>query len=110
MRVCVRLAALAALLVAIAIALVYLRTDVARAGNRLHSLYREKRTLEKSCCRLELAIARLKNPQRLREQAAEWQSPGEGADQAPDLAPGDSPGANTTEPRLLAAERAALPP
>jgi hypothetical protein len=109
MRVCVRLAALAALLVAIAIALVYMRTDVARAGNRLHSLYREKRTLEKACCRLELAIARLKSPQRLREQAAEWRSPGEEADQAPDLASGESPGANTTEP-LLAVERAALPP
>ena len=70
MRLCVRLAVLAALLVALAIALIALRTDTHQAGNRLHSGFRDKRQLEAECCRLELAIARLKSQERLRERVA----------------------------------------
>jgi len=33
-------------------------------------MFRQKRDLEKNCCRLELSIARLKNQERLRTQAA----------------------------------------
>jgi cell division protein FtsL len=69
MKLCVRLAVLSALLVALAIGLVNVRTGTHQAGNRLHALFSEKRDLEKACCRLELAIAQLKNQQRLREQA-----------------------------------------
>ena len=61
---------LAVLRVGVAIGLIYLRTDTNQAGNRLHGLFRQKRDLEKECCRLELAIARLKNQERLRAQAA----------------------------------------
>ncbi len=73
MRLGVRLGALAVLLLGIALALVHLRTDVACAGNRLHSLFREKRALEKECGRLELAVAMLKSPQRLRAHTTAWQ-------------------------------------
>ena len=71
MRLCLRLAALTALLVALAIGLTALRTETHQAGNRLHSLFREKRDLEKDCYRLELAIGRLKSQMRLREQVAD---------------------------------------
>ena len=71
MRLCVRLAVLAALLVALAIGLIALRTDVHQAGNRLHSLFSDKRQLEQECCRLELRIARLKSQARLQEHAAD---------------------------------------
>ncbi|HUX00027.1 MAG: hypothetical protein WBD63_00940 [Phycisphaerae bacterium] len=74
MRLGVRLGAVAVLLLGIALALVHLRTDVACAGNRLHSLFREKRALEKECGRLELAVAMLKSPERLREHATAWQT------------------------------------
>jgi len=70
MRLCLRLAVLAALLAAMAIGLVHLRTGTTQAGNRLHSLYSQKRSLEKACCGLELALARLKSQDRLREHAA----------------------------------------
>jgi len=70
MRLCVRLAVTAALLAAVAMGLIYLRTDTAQAGNRLHLLYRQMRDLEQECCRLEVAIAGLKNQERLRSQAA----------------------------------------
>jgi len=69
MRVCVRLAVLAGLLVAVAMGLVALRTDVHQAGHRLHALFREKRTLERQCCGLELRIARLRSQERLRNHA-----------------------------------------
>jgi hypothetical protein len=69
MRLCLRLAAPVLLLVLMAMGLVYVRTDIVRAGNHLHALYREKRDLEKTCYRLELAIANLRNPQRMREAA-----------------------------------------
>jgi cell division protein FtsL len=69
MRLCVRLAALAAMLALTAMGMIYLRTDTVQAGNRLHQLYGQKRSLEKGCCRLELEIAGLKNQERLRQQA-----------------------------------------
>lgn len=69
MRLCVRLAALVALFVGLAVGLIHLRTGTNQAGNRLHALYSGKRDLEKECCGLELAIARLKNQERLRERA-----------------------------------------
>lgn len=71
MRVCVRLAVLAGMLVAVAMALVTLRTDVHQTGHRLHALFREKRSLERQCCALELRIARLRSQQRLRDHAAD---------------------------------------
>jgi cell division protein FtsL len=69
MRLCFRLAALVLLLVLMAIGLVYVRTAVVRESNELHRLYRAKHDLEKDCYRLELAIANLRNPQRMREAA-----------------------------------------
>lgn len=77
-RLCVRLAVLAAMLVALAIGLVALRTETNQAGNRLHALFRQKRDLEKACCGLELSIARLKNQERMREQAAGLREEGTG--------------------------------
>jgi len=74
MRLCVRLAVLTALLVALAIGLIALRTDVHQAGNRLHSLFGDKRRLEQECCRLELRIAGLKSQQRLREHVVDLES------------------------------------
>ncbi|MBM4019915.1 MAG: hypothetical protein FJ288_16610 [Planctomycetes bacterium] len=71
MRLCVRLAVLAAMLVALGIGLIYLRTDTSQAGHRLHILYAQKRSLEKTCCRLELAVAGLKNQERLRQEATD---------------------------------------
>ena len=68
-RLCVRLAIPAVLLAFVAMGLIYLRTDTMQAGNRLHSVWAEKRNLEKACCRLELSIANLKNQERLRQQA-----------------------------------------
>jgi len=69
MRMCVRLTVLAGLLVAVAMGLVALRTDVHQAGHRLHALFREKRSLERQCCGLELRIARLRSQERLRDHA-----------------------------------------
>ena len=69
MRMCVRLAVLAGLLVAVAMGLIALRTDVQQAGHRLHARFREKRSLEQQCSALELRIARLRSQQRLRDQA-----------------------------------------
>jgi len=69
MRLCVRLAVLAGLLVALAVGLIALRTDVYQSGNRLHGLFREKRDLERQCCRLELEVARLRSQDRLRDHA-----------------------------------------
>jgi len=83
MRLCVRLGGLAVLLVGIAVALVYLRTDTVCAGHRLHSLFREKRNLEKSCKRLEVTVAEYKNPDRLRREVQEWQAVGVGAEAGP---------------------------
>lgn len=71
MRLCLRLAVLAALLVALAMGLVTLRTDIHQAGSRLHVLFREKRGLESECCRLEIEIGMLKSQERLREHAAD---------------------------------------
>jgi len=69
MRICIRLAVLAAMLGGLGFGLIYLRTDANQAGHRLHVLYAQKRSLEKTCCRLELSIAGLKNQERLRQQA-----------------------------------------
>jgi hypothetical protein len=66
-------------LVGIAMALVYLRTETVRAGYRLHSLFREKRDLEKSCKQLELTVAGFKSPERLRQEVQEWPAASEGA-------------------------------
>jgi len=79
MRLCVRLGGLAVLLVGIAVALVYLRTETVCAGYRLHSLFREKRDLEKSCKQLELTVAEYKSPERLRREIQEWPAASEGA-------------------------------
>jgi hypothetical protein len=87
MRLCVRLGGLAVLLVGIAVALVHLRTDTVCAGHRLHSLFREKRDLEKSCSRLELTVAEFKSPQRLRQEVHEWQAASDGAGGGPGFAP-----------------------
>ena len=76
----VRLGVLAALWVALGIGLVYIRADTACAGNRLHDLYRSKRDLQKACRRLELAVAALKSPRRLREQIGPVRSPADGID------------------------------
>jgi hypothetical protein len=88
MRLCIRLAVLAALLVALAIGLVALRTETHQAGYRLHALFRDKRQLEKECCRLEVVIARLKSQDRLHEHVADLE-----ADPAADPAgpEGDTP-------------------
>jgi len=75
MSLIARLTALAVLLVLTAMGLVWLRTDTFRAGNRLHDLGRQKREIEKTCCRLEVAIARLKSPNRLRPHAAALAAP-----------------------------------
>jgi hypothetical protein len=83
MRLCVRLGGLVILLVGIAMALVYLRTDTVCAGHRLHSLFREKRDLEKACSRLELTVAGFKSPQRLRQEIQEWQAASDGAGGGP---------------------------
>jgi len=69
-RLCVRLTGLAALLVAVAVGLVALRTDVHRAGYRLHTLFREQRRLQRECCRLQIRVARLRSQPRLRLEAA----------------------------------------
>jgi len=78
MRLCVRLVVLTAFLVAVALGLVHLRTETTQAGNRLHSLYSQKRSLEKACSRLELGVARLKSQERMREQAADLRERDEG--------------------------------
>jgi hypothetical protein len=87
MRLWVRLGVTAALLVGMAIAVVHLRTETSRAGNRLHALYRRKRRLEKGCWRLHLAIADLKNVDRLREGAATFRAAGEGVEVLMDALP-----------------------
>jgi hypothetical protein len=70
MKLCVRLAGMVALLVVVALLLIALRTDTIQTGNRLHVLYGEKQSLEKVCCQQELDIARLKNQERMRQEAA----------------------------------------
>jgi hypothetical protein len=72
MRLCVRLAGVAGLMMAVAIALVYMRTETAQTGNRLHTLYREQRRLHVACCRLELALSGLRRPHRLKREAVFW--------------------------------------
>jgi len=79
----VRLGGLAILLMGIAVALIHLRTDTVCAGHRLHSLFREKRDLEKACSRLELTVAGFKSPQRLRQEIQEWQAASDGAGGGP---------------------------
>ncbi|MCX5684789.1 MAG: hypothetical protein NT049_14035 [Planctomycetota bacterium] len=91
-----RLAILAAMLVGMALGLIYLRTETNQAGHRLHLLYSQKRTLEKTCCRLELAVAGLKNQERLRQQATELLK----ADDAGEQSSGPHPGAGA-HPRAL---------
>jgi len=75
MRLCVRLAAMAGLLVAVAMGLIALRTDVHQAGGRLHALFEEKRRLERECARLELRVARLRSQDQVREQADAFEPP-----------------------------------
>jgi hypothetical protein len=70
MRLCVRLAAIVGMMVVVAFGLIYLRTGTIQAGNRLHCLFGQKRTLERACLKLELAIAGLKNQERMRQEAA----------------------------------------
>lgn len=105
MRLCLRLAVLTALLVALAIGLVALRTETHQAGNRLHSLFREKRDLEKDCYRLELAIGRLKSQMRLRERVADlYQEPTDEFPGRPaDLSPGARPGRRPSRPESRSA-------
>jgi hypothetical protein len=86
MRLCIRLAAMAALLVVVALGLISLRTDTIQTGNRLHVLYGEKRSLERVCSRLERDIADLRNQERMRQEAAELLK-ADGADAAPALSP-----------------------
>jgi|WetSurMetagenome_2_1015567.scaffolds.fasta_scaffold61283_2 hypothetical protein len=69
MRLSVRLAVMAAMLVGVAMALVWFRTDTVQAGNQLHVLFGQKVNLERDCTRIELSIARLKNQERLRQEA-----------------------------------------
>jgi len=78
MRLCVRMAALAAMLVGVAAGLIHLRAETVRAGHRLHGLNARKRTLEKDFGRLEVAIARLSSQDRLREYATDLDRPAEG--------------------------------
>jgi uncharacterized membrane-anchored protein YhcB (DUF1043 family) len=101
MRLCVRLAILAAMLVGLAIGLIYLRTDTNQTGHKLHLLYSQKRSLEKTCCRLELSIAGLKNQEHLRQQATELLKADDGVDQ-PSAA--TRPGAGS-RPRPLLVKR-----
>jgi hypothetical protein len=75
MKIWLRLGVVAVLLAAIAMGLVYLRTETAREGSRLHALYHRRRGLEKSCWRLHLVIADLKNVDGLRARAAELKGP-----------------------------------
>ena len=72
MRMALRLAALAALLVVLALAVIYLRTDTTQAASRLHALFGQKRGLERQCLALGLETARLRNQERLRQEAAQW--------------------------------------
>jgi hypothetical protein len=115
MRLCVRLGGLAVLLVGIAMALVYLRTETVCAGYRLHGLFREKRDLEKSCSRLELTVAGFKSPQRLRQEVQEWRAASDGAGGGPGFAPAQrgsalaEPGAGSP-PSFLAERSGAAPP
>jgi cell division protein FtsL len=96
MRLCVRLSVLVGCLVLMAMALIYLRTDTVRAGNRLHALFNEKRAMEKSCCRLEMSIAGLKNQERLRQHAADLlQAEDSGPEPA---APGRAPATPAADP------------
>jgi len=97
MRLCVRLAVMAALLVVVAVGLIYLRTDTAQAGNRLHMLFRGKRDLERECCRLEMSIAGLKNLARLRQQAVDFRQDAE--------TPGATPPDKTARPRPVLVDR-----
>jgi hypothetical protein len=69
MRLSVRLAAMVVMLVGVALALISLRTDTVHAGNQLHVLFKKKVDLERDCTRVELDIARLKNQERLRQEA-----------------------------------------
>jgi hypothetical protein len=73
MRPVFRLTYLALCLAAMAIGLVALRARTASVGNQVHAMYRRKRQLEKSCWHLHLAIADLKNVDRLRSRAAEFE-------------------------------------
>jgi cell division protein FtsL len=98
MRLCVRLAILAAMLIGLAMGLIYLRTDTSQAGHRLHNLFSQKRAIEKTCCRLEISVAGLKNQERLRQQATELLMADDGGDQP---AAGPHPGAGLRPPALL---------
>jgi hypothetical protein len=98
MRLCIRLVVLTALLVALAIGLIALRTDTHQAGNRLHLLFRDKRRLEGDCCRLELAIARLKGQERLHEHVAGLED--EPTDGLNDRGPAAPPGSAGRRTRL----------
>lgn len=98
MRLCIRLVVLTALLVALAIGLIALRTDTHQAGNRLHLLFRDKRRLEGDCCRLEIEIARLKSQERLHEHVAGLE--GESTDGLNDRGPAAPPGSAGWRTRL----------
>jgi hypothetical protein len=70
MRLSIRLAAIVGMMVVVAFGLIYLRTGTIQGGNRLHGLFGQKRTLVRACFKLELAIAGLKNQERMRQEAA----------------------------------------
>jgi cell division protein FtsL len=106
MRLCVRLAVMAALLVGLAVGLIWLRTDTAQAGNRLHMLFRQKRDLERECCRLEMSIAGLKNVARLRQQAIDFRQEADD----PGGAALPLPPEKAARPRPILADRGKRPP
>jgi len=108
MRICIRLAVLAAMLGGLGFGLIYLRTDANQAGHRLHVLYAQKRSLEKTCCRLELSIAGLKNQERLRQEAPDLlQADDTGLEPVPGGSPAGPPGAKA--PLLVNRNRATSP-
>lgn len=98
MRLCIRLVVLTALLVALAMSLIALRTDTHQAGNRLHLLFRDKQRLQGDCCRLEIEIARLKSQERLHEHVADLED--ESTDGLNDRGPAAPPGSAGWPARL----------
>jgi len=99
MRVCVRLSVLAGLLVAVAMGLIALRTDVHQAGHRLHALFREKRTLERQCWGLELRIAVLRSQDRLQDHADHLRGCHDVLAESDASAPGGGAGSRTVADR-----------
>jgi hypothetical protein len=108
MKLCVRLAGMAAMLVVVALLLITLRTDTIKTGNSLHVLYGNKRSLEQVCCRLELEIAALKNQERMRQEAGELLKTDEAEHDRPVTLP--RKGATSREPSLMVRNAARTTP